>query len=278
MPQFTTELTPRAVRVIPLTAAILAFLPFGAQSADPQVPERAELRVRQAHMPPDQNWAVSNDAMARQRVQARTGLAQDSARVTVELVVIESDNTPFLAEDVLNGPKWLVVSHGEVLPNLGSGSSNKEDERDWEIVLDPRVGNIITVVSRWPAGEPRILPEPPSEDYARELKSHGEVQHGWCPVDTPVTFVEALRTMFRETDDPSIAKQIKGQCVMWSTRDSDPRPVWVITLRGVPYSIPCRIPGLPVSVCDHMRYVIDAVSGKWIGAANLPSPARIKEE
>ncbi len=61
---------------------------------------------------------------------------------------------------------------------------------------------------------------------------------------------------------------------MDSKMDSAPRAVWAITLRGLP-PIPAHGFGaesVPVWQRNHMRNVVDAVTGQFLFATNIPTP------
>jgi hypothetical protein len=73
---------------------------------------------------------------------------------------------------------------------------------------------------------------------------------------------------------PFLAKEIHGVYVMHSRMGSTPRPVWAITLRGLP---PMAARGsygdtIPVWQRNHMRNVLDARSGEVLFATNSPQP------
>ena len=156
--------------------------------------------------------------------------------------------------------------------------------RTLDVFIDPTDGRVFRVRSRWPPKESPIAPEPSAEFATTQLKSSGlEVYHGF-PTEIPaVTFLDALDRIQGVGRNPLIAKQIIGNYVTWSRgptepnlhwgmkepgRWSRPRPVWAITLRGIPASRPR--PEWPKDARYSFRYIVDARTGEVIMGTNIP--------
>ena len=122
-----------------------------------------------------------------------------------------------------------------------------------------------------------MLPAPRA--YGGEARLWGagyEIYHGFPAEPPKISFLDALDAI---GGHPLLAKEIYALYVMESEMKSQPRPVWAITLRGIPplhfITVP---PGVsqdklpPIWQRNHFRYVVNAVTGKVLFATNSPQP------
>lgn len=229
----------------------------------------------------DPTWLVRDEEQVRAQVVAVVGVPRDLLLESkIELVSVKEDNTPFLNKEIISQPLWKVTTPKWRL-RLASAMPGFEDqyERYFDILVDPRSGTILKITSRWPPGIPEMVPQPPADYAEAQMNSSGRERYHSFPANAPaITFLEALDVVLREGyGSPLEAKQILADCVVQSRMGGDPRTVWAITLRGIRIvrQPPPSLDGSSSSgrelVVDKMRNIVDATTGEWLGASNLPS-------
>ena len=218
---------------------------------------------------------VDNGEEAIRRVIEVVGVpAHLAQRASAELVTLTDDNTPFLSEQIVGRPLWqVVINNWKVeLPSAASGFEDSFD-RTFDVLVDAANGQILKIASRWPEGVPEISPEPPAWSAEDQMQRTGfEKYHGFPQDDPSLTFLEALDVVFREgVGSPFSAKQITAHYVVRSHMRREPKPVWAITLRGIPPLV-AAFPGVPEDARNHLRNIVDASTGEWISADTSPQP------
>lgn len=189
------------------------------------------------------------------------------------MVTPVKDNTPYLSDRIAGRQIWRVEMDKVKLrlPSAREGPVADEYERTFDVFLH-QDGHLLKVVSRWPAGEPPIPPEPHAESTTDQIwRSGEEVYHAFPDEPPPISFIEALDGLASDIGNVLVAKQIKAQYVLWSKLDWEPRPMWVITLRGIP-PFEASYPGVPVHARDHLRFIVDPETGQWVQALSTPQP------
>lgn len=225
-------------------------------------------------------------------VDELTGFGElESISKSFERVDINDDNTPFLHAQI-NGKKgvWRVEIKNVRL-KLESAVSEFKDRyvRSFDVLIDPNTGHLLKITSAFDGNDPNMLPEPPAIVAEAQIKNHGnEIYHGF-PLEPPkISLLQALDAILREgVGSPFLAKEIYAVYVMESRMRGyksgwEPRPVWAITLRGIPRR---PLKGKPPSLHDtpdeelvpawqrnHMRNVVDARTGKVLFATSCPQP------
>lgn len=208
-----------------------------------------------------------------------------------ERVDVNDDNTPFLHTQI-NGKKgvWRVEIKN-VRFKLKSAAPGFKDRyiRNFQVFVDPNTGHLLKITSKFDGNDPNMLPEPPAIVAEVRIRNHGnEIYHGFPPEPPKVSLLQALDAILTEgVGSPFVAKEIYAVYVMESTMRGyksgwEPRPVWAITLRGLP---PRPVTGKPPSLHDtpdeelvpawrrnHMRNVVDARTGKVLFATSGPQP------
>jgi len=155
--------------------------------------------------------------------------------------------------------------------------SSPPGARDWytrtlDVFLDPTNGQVLKIKSHCPDNVPRLRAGPDAKSAAAQMFGCDKERYHGFPSEPPlISFMEAIRVVQRGGGNPRAAKQIIGHWVLWSEKEKPARPMWVITLRGIP-PIDAHGPGVPEYFRDHMRYVVDPVAKKWIVATNTPQP------
>jgi hypothetical protein len=149
--------------------------------------------------------------------------------------------------------------------------------RELEVLLDPEDGTVLKILTRWPGDEPPIAPEPSADSASRQMMGSGlEKYHGFAANPPLISFIQALDILQQGGGNPLVAKQIIGQWVVWSRMDSKPKPMWIITLRGIP-PVPAAFEGVPIDARNHFRYVIDPVEKRLVFGSSRPQPDRRRE-
>ncbi len=199
-----------------------------------------------------------------------------AASSVAESISIQGDNTPFLA-DSLNGREAWKVRFDQVdirTPLAITRNDDLWDKRDFEVVLNRLGGQIITI--RSVSGAPSLWPELSADSAARQLLNEGGERYLGLVDSLPkITFIEALNAAVG--GKPLVAEEIIGQCVMYSRKGEKPRPVWIITTRGVPpIELTHYSHRTSKGVKDRYRCVVDATTGEWemLTTELRPDPTR----
>jgi len=205
---------------------------------------------------------------------------------TFERVDITDDNTPFLHTQI-NGKKavWS-VKIDNVRLKLKSAAPRFKDKyvRKFQVFVDPNTGHLLKITSTFDGNDPDMLPEPPAAVAEAQMRGSEEVYLGFPPETPKLSFLDALDVISSRGYSPFVAKEIYALYVLESEMGSRPRPVWAITLRGIPGIIPTGPPGLkkehwsPVWQRNHIRVVVDAMKGKVLFATSVPQPVAPKEK
>ncbi|MHC4389663.1 MAG: hypothetical protein ACYSX1_13800, partial [Planctomycetota bacterium] len=130
---------------------------------------------------------------------------------------------------------------------------------------------------------------PPAAIAEAQMRASQELYLGFPAVPPKLSLVDALDCIWSAVvGTPYEAKEIYAVYVMHSKMPQSPlgwqaRPLWVITLRGIPpisfVGDPAMIPGAEaakdvgsVRELNHLRYGVDAVSGQVLFATTAPQP------
>lgn len=228
----------------------------------------------------DADWQLRDKRYVLGEVDKVVGAPHEVwANADVQLVTLEDDNTPFLSKQIVGRPLWQVTIRGWSLqlPSAAAGFKDRY-ERTFDILVDPANGQVLKIASRWTEGIPDASDLSADDAEAQLMGTGFERYHGF-PEDGPtVTFLQALDVVLYEGEgNPLEAKQIVAHYVTRSRMADQPKPVWAITLRGVRI---VRQPPPPLKgsashdsqlVIRQMRNIVDATTGAWLGANNLPA-------
>jgi len=218
-------------------------------------------------------WRIPTEPQSDQTAARVLGIAQGAITArTVDLVSLEKSSIPYLAAQVVKKALWRVELKGPGL-QLASSPPGFQDryERTWDIYLDPVAGNLVRIETQWPSGQPRMEDELDADQAAAQMSASGNEKYWSFPAEAPqITLIDALDAMQRGGGNPLIAKQIIADYVLWSRfgeRWQAARPVWAVTLRGVP---PPRRRGTTNKRDSSERYVVDAKTGELLCVTNVP--------
>ncbi|MEX1228720.1 MAG: hypothetical protein WEB58_00685 [Planctomycetaceae bacterium] len=199
----------------------------------------------------------------------------DRDAVVARQVQLSGESMPFLVDRLRGRTTWRIEFDNV---RLDDHSSDPRFENRYIskliVFLWPETGEVMKVVSAWPAGEPRIPTYPSCADQERQLKASSIVYTGESGDAPALTLLEALA----ETHHMSRhVKQIYACSVMESRMKRNARPVWAIHLRGFPPFATSVPPGgsdvdIPEHARNHMREVIDSQTGESLYASTTPQP------
>ncbi len=258
--------------VVGTVVSALASREASAQGPDQ---EPAAVQTRPSQKTAREAWAVQTEAQAVAKAREIVGLGTvSSPRLSAELTTLAEDNTPFLHGQLVGRPIWRVVIQGWRL-QLTSAPPSDEDQyaRMFDLLIDPRNGHLLKASSRWPEGVPTIAPEPSAASAEEQMPRSGLERYLGFPETPPgVSLLDALNAVLKEGEgNPLQAKQIIAHYVMQTRMDCKPRAVWAITLRGI---APLKPPpaGVSPDALNHVRNIIDANTGRFLGAGTCPQP------
>lgn len=242
---------------------------FAAEEQATTPNEGEELRLETIDPAERATWALPRPEDALDLARKIVGFTETAAfSAESRLVKLSDDNTPFLKKEFIGRPIWDVVLTDWSVALKSDPDARDRYRRTLDVYLDPANGKTLKVVSRWPEGAPPMRPMPGAEEAEAKFRGKGQEFHGFPADSPPISFVEALDTVQREGfGDVLEASQIMANCVLWSNMGREPRPVWVVTLWGIP---PVRTPtsNAPVEARRCFTTVIDARTGQFIIAGN----------
>jgi hypothetical protein len=221
-----------------------------------------------------ETWIVPNADEAISRTREILGVPESVSQITAKQVTLTNDKTPFLHHEVEGRPLWKVEIRRWRL-HLPSAPPRTKDQfsRTFDVLLDPITGNVLSITSQWPRHVPPIAPRPSAASAQDKMRRSGdEVYHAFAPAAPAISFTQALDAILRQGyGDVLVARQFVAHNVIQSRLGATPRPVWAITLRGIP-PIRAAFPGVHVDARNHLRHIVDSETGEWICAGTSPQP------
>jgi hypothetical protein len=183
-------------------------------------------------------------------------------RVLAQFIPLGGETLPFL-QDTLQGKKtWRIEFDKPRWPGL-----DLPGIPSLVVLLEPERGHVMRVDSPWPGGQA----PPPVFVEQRQLTAQGERFTRLPAERPPISLARALRVVAANGGNLGQAKQLIAYYVARQTPRDQGRPVWIIQIRGLP-PFEAGGPGVPVEARNHLRHVIDAGTGRWLGADSLPQP------
>lgn len=218
--------------------------------------------------------ATQSDAIARADALTHLNVLAKSATAASE--TLTEYDVPFLKRDFMGKTVWR-IKYDECSLKLKSAAPSIRDtfRRQFTVLIDGASGRLLSVESRYNGKAGELRPPATAEHAEKQLREDGEIYHGLPDAEPAISFLDALDgVMAKGIGSPYMAKEIRGIYVMHSGQASNLRPAWVVTLRGIP---PLKPHGrhaetVPVWQRDHIRNVVDAMTGKCLFATNSPQP------
>lgn len=205
-----------------------------------------------------------------------TQLGVVSKKASAKETILATDDTPFLSAQFIGRPVWRVeFEQGSLKLKSAVPSFPDAYLRKFIVTIDKNTGRLIRVESKSEEKIRDIHPEPSPVSAENQMRVGKEIYAGIPDVDPKIAFMDALDIVLAKgIGSPFLAREICGVYVIHSKMGSQPRPVWVITLRGLP-PMPLRgssRDSVPVWQRNHMRNVVDALTGEFLLATSVPQP------
>lgn len=266
----------RGLAMLLVALAVVAVACACNRPADPvRGAEKSHLQKPDRDAEEHSRWVLQDEGQAIAKALEVFGIsAAEAQQVEAQVVTLDDDNTPFLHGQITKRPLWLItISKYGLRPQSAPVGERDLYERTFDVLLDPRDGKLLKIISRWPEGAPpESAPEPRAAFAEQCFADSGlEIYHCFPDFSPKITFLEAIDAIYTRRSEPRAAKQIVAHYVVQSSMGRDPQQVWAITLRGIP-PIRAAYPGVSIAARDHMRHIVDAESGKWLGAGTSPQP------
>jgi hypothetical protein len=204
----------------------------------------------------------SADVSPLQRACAIVGLPPSTeGSVTIEALSV--DALPFLGESLRGQRAHRVVF------------------RDWQRPHAPRMTNLGELTLWLVEGSLQLVKavaargsstRPATSEEQRQLGAQGESYQA-LPTSPPhVTLLAALQAIAAHAPGDTtrtselVASYVTHRTVRYTSRD-----VWIVDVRGIPPFV--DRPGVPEQARNHLRHVVDAQSGSWLGSDTTPQPS-----
>jgi len=188
----------------------------------------------------------------------------------IQSITMQDSTTPFLGEYAHNRSVWRISFHDINLKSKDGEPADSQFNRDFCVYIDSLTGHLLKVTYFHDSSNADVCPEIHANEAERQLSSMQEHYIGF-PADMPPTsFGEAITSGI----NPFNAKQILGQYVTYSWGNRTPRPVWIISLCGIP---PITLHGpysydwIPPYKLNRKRAIIDAITGHLLSTCTIPS-------
>lgn len=201
-------------------------------------------------------------------------------RARTEIVDLTGDATPFVHDQISQlGQAWAITIDRIrwALPSSIPGYLDHY-ERTASILLAQTTGQLLRVEADAHVRDPDMRPLPPANIAEERLSKSGERFVGLPDEEPAISFLDALdRILSGGLGSPFNAKAVHGFYVLHTKLGSVVRPVWSITLRGIPpleASVPRGVDSatIPMWQLNHARNVVDAVTGQVLYATSVPQP------
>jgi hypothetical protein len=219
--------------------------------------------------------ATAKDAIS--RANALTRLETVSYTPSAILIKVEEDVTPFLGERNVGKPAWRVEYPKTLLEfRTASPGFDQQFRKTYVVMLEAASGHLFFVhtASEGKPGED-MRPMPSCGVATEQLSNEEEVYDGYPDEDPKVDFLGALELILNKgVGSPFLAGEIHGAYVLHSRMGSKPKPAWAITLRGLPpfAGHGAHAKSVPEWQRNHMRNLVDAMTGQVLFATNSPQP------
>jgi hypothetical protein len=201
-------------------------------------------------------------------------VTENSLNEHVDLVTIDSDETPFLRDSIVGKRVWRVRVPNVYLDLARWDKKLVETQKrkSYEVWIDSATGVLYKIFSMPVADDPDLAPEPPSDSATSKLRESGEIFLGFPSSPPLVTFLQALDAA--AGSNPLVAKELIAWCVLIHNSDGTVIPVWQIIGRGIPPVEIHPLPSVPMYMRNRMRSIVDARTGDLMEVVSAPPVLR----
>lgn len=205
---------------------------------------------------------------------------QASAVADAQQVKADADNSPYLYRAISGREVWRVVLRGVNIDDKVPSADGKPPEkalpattRDVCVLLDPVTGGLLKISTCDRLEEPREYAEPLGQSATRQVANWNAEQWTGVLEEPPATtFLEALRAIRGQGFQTFEAQEIVAYAVKESENLKTRREAWSIHTRGITPVQPHRDRSVSVKARNHLRHLVDAKTGAWVGAGTTPQP------
>jgi hypothetical protein len=224
-----------------------------------------------AQVPTSVSQVVAQAARAFAGVNKSKELNLAAAEESAQQVTMVDSMTPFLADSINGHQMWRVEFKGISVSQQGdSVRTTGGHPRDFVVYIDPDQPGFVKVVSQVAGYDEAAWHKPRAADGEKQLLRRGEKYVGLPTSGPSVGFLDAMRVAMSYSDK---AEEVVGVYVLFSHLGKDPLPVWDIHMYGVPASSwAIRQGPLPTYKTNHMRTIINAVTGEVLFGEPVPFP------
>lgn len=211
-------------------------------------------------------WSIAQQFTGLSMMKNRSQTAMSEV---TSLIQIETDNSPFLNEQIENSTIWE-IKIGEAM------QSHEFDDFDDErrktpsgltVWIDATTGEFLKAFTKYIGESPDLCPEPPAESATKNLSAN-ETWTKFLDKVPQSTLMDALYP----TSGSSLtsAKELIVHLIERSVHGNEPKPVWNLIVRGIEGGSGLS-EGRHPCIDGRMRIVVDAATGRIISFdANNP--------
>ena len=270
---------------------ILSIL-FGGKSMNIRKPKSSLLLILMCSVlfmngivayPEDKYSEVCSEVV--KKANAFTGfVSQDEelkiSQESIQLIRLDDNTTPFIGEYGNNRAVWQISFSDINLKSIDGLKADNRYLRNFDVFIDSTTGKILKVSCYYDTPLPNECPELTAKVAEEQLEKVGE-QYIEIPDDVPpISFSEAF---LKCPVTPFNAKEITGQYVLYSDGIRKPRPMWIISLCGIPPRPQPSFPGrkvlkMPLYQRTRIRQLIDATTGSIFFTSTRPAVPRLPED
>jgi hypothetical protein len=209
-----------------------------------------------------------------------TGLGKISELNSIVATNWSDKTVPFVSKQLRDKMIWQAsfrsISLASLATNADQGDLYKW-QREFTAFINQETGQFIGIKCKFfGKADDSMRPEPSADSAEAQLRGAEELYSGVPDAYPNISFIEALKGLIDQgVGNPLIAKEIDAWYVLDSHLGSTPRAVWAITLRGIPPVTPRggeKDQEVPEWQRNHIRYVVDAATGKCLFRTNVPQP------
>jgi len=190
---------------------------------------------------------------------------------SAHLVAMGDTTTPFVNEELNRKEVWQVEFQDVALElKEPAGLDPEFRTRDFQMYMDAYTGIVLKVTSRAGNYDSTVIRKPSVQQAQESVESTSERFLGLPQQQPAVSFRDALKLV---KGCPFRAMEIDAVYVIASHPWKAPegRPVWSIHLYGVDLLFPSpRKDDEPIYQLNHMRTVVDAMTGELLYGTNSP--------
>jgi hypothetical protein len=211
-----------------------------------------------------------------QALSAARTLVGLSGTPAIAAATSAGERTPFLgAQMAALGQAWELTWREVRLALPSARGQADRYSRTVVVRLAQSSGQLLGATLRAAQLGAGVRPIPEGEVAQQQLRRAAESYKGLPGMPPRQTLVGALDAVFaRAGVSPLQASEIQVLYVMHSRGERPAIPAWVVTLNGIPPLRHHGPPGadVPVWQRNHLRIVIDAVSGQPLFSTTIPQP------